>query len=641
MGEKIGATVHLENAPLKYEGLSYTEIWISEAQERMVLAVAPENLGALQRICDEEHVELAVLGTFGTPGADLVLNFRGTEVGRLPMRFLHEGLPQVTREAVWGGGTEARRHEATKGSEAESLRASVPSCLRALLSHPNIASKHWIVRQYDHEVQGNTVVRPLVGPGGVGPGDASVIEPVAGSGRGLAIGCGLATGLGDPALGGDPYLMAIAGIDECVRNLVCVGADPDRIAILDNFCWPSCGKPENLGSLVRAAEGCYDGAKAYRTPFVSGKDSLNNQFTIPGEDGSEGRTIEIPPTLLITGMGIVPDVSRCVTMDAKRVGSVLLLVGETTGAMGGSHYAQVFGVQAGTLAGDPDSLVAEVERRAAAVLANMPAAATKQAQGLIRALAPMAIGKLDSLVTVFGPRASQTAKNLAARLGNPAVEKLASEIGPERVQDLLRIVATAAEAQGLSARAPGFDRHMGARTARAVAACIAEGLVASAHDCSDGGMLVAVAEMLIGGHSGAAPMGAELADPPGAIHPTAWCFAENAGRYVLEVPALRVDRVRSIVGERARGVGVRAAGRARRVGAAEVRGAGPGRAGGGAHGRVAWDAGLVGAGLVGAGLVGAGLGRARGAARAVRGRAVSQSPPTRGSVVSLSGGGVR
>ncbi|MCC7389472.1 MAG: phosphoribosylformylglycinamidine synthase subunit PurS [Phycisphaerales bacterium] len=564
MGEKIGATVHLERAPLKYDGLSYTEIWISEAQERMVLAVPPENLGALQGICDEEHVELAVLGTFGTPGADLVLNFRGTEVGRLPMRFLHEGLPQVVREAVWGGRDEEteRRRDGVRAeagtiaqSSTSSLRLSVSSSLVALLSHPNIASKHWIVRQYDHEVQGNTVLRPLVGPGGVGPGDASVIEPVAGSGRGLAIGCGLATGFGDPALGGDPYLMAIAGIDECVRNLVCVGADPERIAILDNFCWPSCGKPENLGSLVRAAEGCYDGAKAYRTPFVSGKDSLNNQFTT-----EDGRTIEIPPTLLITGMGIVPDVSRCVTMDAKRVGNVLLLVGETTGAMGGSHYAQLFGVQAGTLAGDPDSLVAEAERRAAALLANVPGAATKQAQGLIRALAPMAIGKLDSLVTAFGPRASQTAKNLAARLGNPAVEKLAAEIGPERVQELLRIVATAAEAQGLSARVPAFDPSTGARTARAVAACIAEGLVASAHDCSDGGMLVAVAEMLIGGHSGAAPMGAELADPPGAIHPTAWCFAENAGRYVLEAPALHVDRVRSIIGERARGVGVRALG---------------------------------------------------------------------------------
>src|SRR5207247_253977 len=124
-------------------------------------------------------------------------------------------------------------------------------------------------------------------------------------------------------------------------NLVCVGADPARIAILDNFCWPSCSKPENLGALVRAAEGCYDGAKAYRTPFVSGKDSLNNQFTT-GKPPST-RTIEIPPTLLITGIGIVSDISKCVTMDAKFPGNVLLLIGRTTADMGGSHYRQVFG----------------------------------------------------------------------------------------------------------------------------------------------------------------------------------------------------------------------------------------------------------------------------------------------------------
>src|SRR6185436_13994765 len=137
----------------------------------------------------------------------------------------------------------------------------------------------------------------------------------------LAISCGLQTGIGDPVVGGDPYLMVLAAIDECVRNLVCVGADPGQIAILDNFCWPSCAKPENLGSLVRAAEGCYDGALAYRTPFVSGKDSLNNQFTT-----KDGRTIEIPPTLLITGMGIVPDVHRACTMDAKRPGRALIVV---------------------------------------------------------------------------------------------------------------------------------------------------------------------------------------------------------------------------------------------------------------------------------------------------------------------------
>ena len=320
MGEKLGATVDLAKAPLKYPGLTATEIWISEAQERMVLSVPDANIAALQKICDEEHVELANLGTFGTPSAELILNFDTLEVGRIPMDFLHDGLPKPTREAVWIAPT--------KPTTSPTTDIDLEATLLKLLADPNIASKRWIIRQYDHEVQGNTIIKPLVGPGGKGPGDASVIQPVPGSKQGLAIANGMATSIGDPNQYGDPYQMALAAIDECVRNLVCVGADPDRIAILDNFCWPSCNKPENLASLVRASVGCYDAAKAYKAPFISGKDSLNNQFTTDAGD-----TIEIPPTLLISGVGIVPDISKCVTMDAKPPGrgensaSDLIIVG--------------------------------------------------------------------------------------------------------------------------------------------------------------------------------------------------------------------------------------------------------------------------------------------------------------------------
>ncbi len=249
MGSSLGAQVDLEKAPLKYAGLSYTEVWISEAQERMVLAVPPENVGPLRVICAEESVELADLGHFGTEGAELVLRYAGAEVGRLSMRFVHDGIPTPTREARWA--TPARPAQPNPGAGP----SSVGDALVRLLSHPTIASKHWIVRQYDHEVQGQSVLKPLVGPGGRGPGDASVIEPRPGSGRGIALACGLQTGLGDATLAGeyaDPYQAALGAIDECVRNLVCVGADHRRIAILDNFCWPSCEKPENLGALVRA-----------------------------------------------------------------------------------------------------------------------------------------------------------------------------------------------------------------------------------------------------------------------------------------------------------------------------------------------------------------------------------------------------
>jgi phosphoribosylformylglycinamidine synthase len=318
MGEVLGAEVDLEAAPLKYEGLTASEIWISEAQERMVLAVPAEQIAALQAICDAHEVEMCDLGVFGNAERDLVLRYHGTEVGRLSMALLHEGVPQITREAAW---------QEPSVEDAGQDTPPIDVMLKSLLSHPNICSRECIIKQYDHEVQGRSVVRPLVGPAGDGPGDAAVILPVKGSTRGLAIGNGLATGWEQ-----DPYQMVLAAIDECVRNIVCVGGDPSRIAILDNFCWPGCDDPERMGLLVRAAEGCYDGAKAYRTPFISGKDSLNNQFTT-----EEGETIRIPATLLISGMGLIEDVEHCVTMDAKQAGNVLLLVGETTEAMGGSH----------------------------------------------------------------------------------------------------------------------------------------------------------------------------------------------------------------------------------------------------------------------------------------------------------------
>ncbi|MFN0131302.1 MAG: phosphoribosylformylglycinamidine synthase subunit PurS [Phycisphaerales bacterium] len=449
MGAALGAEVHLDRAPLKYDGLSYTEIWISEAQERMILAVPPENLPTLTRICREEGVELADLGVFGTPKRDLILRYHGHEVGRMPMDFLHDGIPQPTREAVWGAS--ARRSDAatkdhgrdTTGSS--SFRPSVPSSLLLLLSHPNVASKHWIIRQYDHEVQGNTIIKPLVGPCARGPSNGAVIEPIPGSGRGIALACGLQTGIGDPALpgdGGDPYLMALAAIDECVRNLICLGADPERIAILDNFCWPSCGKPQNLASLVRASEGCYDAAKAYRAPFVSGKDSLNNQLKFTDPATGQERTIEIPPTLLITGMGIVPDTNLALTSDAKRPGSALVLVGSTQPALGGSIYQ-----------------------------------------------------------SALCPHASPL---------------------------------------------PTTDLAMGPRLARVVAGLIAHRHALSAHDVSEGGLLVAIAEMLIG-----APAGVGAAIDLSRVHldPIAAAFSESPSRFVLEVSPHHLPTVeRALVG---------------------------------------------------------------------------------------------
>ncbi len=205
-----------------------------------------------------------------------------------------------------------------------------------------------MIRQYDHEVQGGSVLKPLVGVADDGPGDAAVLLPLPAvraaktpeeARVGLAVGCGLCPGYGDL----DPYAMALAAIDEAVRNVVAVGADPRRIALLDNFCWGNCDRPEVLGSLVLAAEACRDAALALGTPFISGKDSLNNEY-------HAGDThLLIPPTLLISAIGRVPDVHRCVTMDLKSAGNALYLIGATRAELGGSQYHRITGRDGGTV----------------------------------------------------------------------------------------------------------------------------------------------------------------------------------------------------------------------------------------------------------------------------------------------------
>ena len=457
MGEKIGAAVELDKAPLKYAGLSYTEVWISEAQERMVLSVPPEKCDTLRAMCEAEGVLMADLGQFGCELSTrseqaeptLVLTWHGREVGRMPMELLHEGIPMPTREAVWAATpakTDAGRSpriESVGSHASEGFARSVgfpPDALPQLLGHPNIASKHWIIRQYDHEVQGGSAIKPLVGPQQNGPSDAAALRPKLDSRRGVALACGLAPRLSEKASetghasDGDSYWATLAAIDEAVRNLVCVGGDPARVCLLDNFCWPSCQDPAQMGSLVRAAEACYDGALAYAAPFVSGKDSLSNQFTT-----DDGRVIKVPPTLLITAMSLVGDVGNCITMDVKRSGDVLLLVGETTAAMGGSHLLDV----------------------------------------LPHAAADRTIPKLDL------------------------------DTGP--------------------------------RNARAVASLIEAGRVEAAHDCSDGGLLVAAAEMAFAGGVG---LDLDLTAMPGDLDAVTRCFAETPARYLLEIAADKLNEAK-------------------------------------------------------------------------------------------------
>lgn len=330
MGEHCGALVHLHAVPLKYPGLTPEEVWISEAQERMVLAVPTENIEECLEVFEAEDVEAAVIGTFTDTGR-LVLKFHGDYMADMSMDFLHNGTPKPTRKAKW----QAPPHPDPGVPACEDVR----STLLALVGAPNNASKEWIVRQYDHEVQGRNVLKPHVGVRSDAPGDGAVLRPLEDSLKGVAITCGA-----NPRYGLlDPKRMALAAIDEALRNAVAVGADPAKTAILDNFSWGNCDKPAQLGALVLAAEACRDAALAFETPFISGKDSLNNEYRVGDE------SISIPPTLLISALAQVPDVRRAVSMDLKGAGNLLFLVGLTHAEFGGSEYFRHLGLEGGVV----------------------------------------------------------------------------------------------------------------------------------------------------------------------------------------------------------------------------------------------------------------------------------------------------
>jgi phosphoribosylformylglycinamidine synthase len=320
MGAELGAVVDLERVPLKYSGLGYDEIWISEAQERMVFAVPPDALARFMEVFRNEDVEATVIGGFTNDGI-LRIRFNGATVGELDMHFLHEGLPKRNLSARWNSPSEPRA--SARADSPKELDAN--DRLLAALADLNVASKEWVIRQYDHEVQGRSVVKPLAGPA-FGPSDAAVLRPRYESYRGIALGCGLC-----PQEFGDPYWMAVWAVDEALRNVICVGADPQRTAILDNFCWPKVESEESLGALVRACRGAADTAVAYGLPFISGKDSLNNEFSMGAADAQRTglpERLAIPYTLLISAVGIVPDVRRCVTMDFKKPGNGIVLASE-------------------------------------------------------------------------------------------------------------------------------------------------------------------------------------------------------------------------------------------------------------------------------------------------------------------------
>ncbi|MEP7359541.1 MAG: AIR synthase-related protein, partial [Anaerolineales bacterium] len=339
MADPAGAEVDLAAVRLKYPGLAPWEIWLSEAQERMVLAVPPRQLGALQALCAIFDVELTDIGAFTKTG-QLKVAYNGAPVLELANNFLHGGRPQ--RHLMAQIPNIAADKPLDSAQTAPLLAQAGPLLLR-LLAHPDIASKAAVIRVYDHEVLGGTIIKPLTGAADDGPSDAAVLRPIGTQGpRGIVLSNGI-----NPQMGKvDPYRMALSVVDEAVRNAVAAGADPAHIGLLDNFCWGDPNRPETLGGLVEAARGCHDAALHYGAPFISGKDSLNNEYL-----GADGARHAIPPTLLISAIGLIEDVGRAVSMDFKEAGNAVYLLGETRPEFGGSHLGMVAGEAGSGLAG--------------------------------------------------------------------------------------------------------------------------------------------------------------------------------------------------------------------------------------------------------------------------------------------------
>lgn len=318
-----GFELAVDKIPLKYPGMQPWEIWISESQERMTLAVPEKNVSKLFDLLKKRGVEAWDLGEF-TDSGRARLTWQGDTVMDMTMEFLHDGLPETPLTTSF-----------TRGGESEPDFKEPKDHKRTLLEmmgRLNICSKEFVAAQYDHNVQGSAVLGPIQGQGRVFA-DASVSRPVINSQHGVVLSQGLAPRYSDI----DTYHMAQAALDTAVRHAIAAGGDIDHLALLDNICWCSSDEPERLGQLKRAMEAIYNAAKLYRTPFISGKDSMYNDFKGYDEDSNPVH-IAIPPTLLISGIGVIQDVAHAVSLDPKQDGDLVYLLGDTKDELGGSEY---------------------------------------------------------------------------------------------------------------------------------------------------------------------------------------------------------------------------------------------------------------------------------------------------------------
>lgn len=327
-----GCSVRLDDVPLKYPGLKPWEIWCSESQERMTLAVPGDKWEQFSDLMRSRGVEAKIIGEFTNSG-QCVVDYHGQRVMDVDMKFLHDGLPPKPMQT--------RDTRPTHPEPSVPLSDDLTKSLHTMLSRLNIAGFEFVSQQYDHEVQGGSVIKPLQGRGRAN-GDATVIRPLLNSKKGIAISQGI-----NPSYSQiDTYHMAACAIDTAIRNLVAVGADLEHLALLDNFCWCSSDEPERLGQLKRAAQACYDYAVAYGTPFISGKDSMFNDFIGCDEQGRKIK-ISVLPTLLISSIAVIADVSKVVSLDVKFPGDLVYVLGETYDELGASEYYALWGDQTG------------------------------------------------------------------------------------------------------------------------------------------------------------------------------------------------------------------------------------------------------------------------------------------------------
>ncbi len=325
MGENTGVAVDMSKAPLKYPGLSPWEIWLSESQERMVLAIDPENINDFLAICKKYNVEATVLGNFD--GSEkLTVRYGDTEVASLDYGFLRNGLPQRTMTAHW----EKPQFDET----VPELPADWTDILKRVLSHGNVASKEPIVRQYDHGVGGTNALSPFGGENFDGPNDAVVLTPLLNRPYGMITSHGM-----NPILNRiDPYRGSVWAVAEAMANYVAVGGDPDQAVLVNNYIWPFPDE-ESMGSLDRSVDAVVDCMNVLERPVISGKDSLSSTYR-----GKDGQIIKIPPVLCMSVFGRIPDVAKTVTSDIKKSGSTLVLVGILDSGMGGSTYYDIHGL---------------------------------------------------------------------------------------------------------------------------------------------------------------------------------------------------------------------------------------------------------------------------------------------------------